>query len=200
MPRELVFTRFERFWHWCQALLIILLMLTGFEVNGAYALFGYERATELHEVFAWILMGLWVLAIFWHFTTGEWRQYIPTTEKLVAVVKYYTLGIFHPSVQHPFKKTRLSKHNPLQRLAYLGFKLAISPLIWVTGLLYLFYNEWQALGLDWLPLSLVAALHLTAAFLMLVFFIGHVYMAAFTSKPMSAYLKAMITGYEDVHE
>lgn len=200
MSREIIFTRFERFWHWCQALLIILLMVTGFEVNGAYVLFGYEQATNLHELFAWVLMGLWVLAIFWHFTTGEWRQYIPTTNNLLAVVNYYTVGIFHPAVRHPFKKTRLSKHNPLQRLAYLFLKLAISPLIWITGLLYLFYNDWPVLGLDWMPLSLVAGLHLGAAFLMLVFFIAHVYMSLFTAKPMGAYLKAMITGYEDVTE
>ena len=49
-------------------------------------------------------------------------------------------------------------------------------------------------------LSLVAGLHLGAAFLMLVFFIAHVYMSLFTAKPMGAYLKAMITGYEDVTE
>ena len=29
--REIVFTRFERFSHWTQAALIILLMITGFE-------------------------------------------------------------------------------------------------------------------------------------------------------------------------
>lgn len=197
MSRILVFTRFERFWHWCQAVLVILLMATGFEVNGNYELFGYDRASELHRLFAWLLIGLWAFAIFWHFTTGEWRQYLPTTEKLVAVVKYYTLGIYHPQVGHPFKKTRLSKHNPLQRLAYLFLKLAINPLLWITGLLYMFYNDWPNLGLEGIPLVLVAGLHLAAAFLMLVFFIAHVYMSLFTAKPMSAYIKAMISGYEE---
>lgn len=199
MSREMVFSRFERFWHWCQAILIILLMTTGFEVNGNYVLFGYQQATDLHQVFAWMLIGLWAFAIFWHFTTGEWRQYLPTTTNLAAVVKYYTLGIYHPQVEHPFKKTRLSKHNPMQRLAYLFFKLAISPIIWITGLLYMFYNDWAAVGLEGLSLTVVAGLHLAAAFLMLVFFIAHVYMA-FTAKPITAYLKSMITGYEEVNE
>ncbi|MES9938091.1 MAG: cytochrome b/b6 domain-containing protein [Sedimenticola sp.] len=196
MSRELVFTRFERFWHWSQALLIISLMVTGFEVHGSYALLGYEDATEIHRLLAWVLIGLWAFAIFWHFTTGEWRQYLPTSENLVAVVKYYTLGIYHPAVEHPFKKTRLSKHNPLQRLAYLFLKLCINPLVWITGLLYMFYNDWAVIGLDGMSLGVVAALHLIGAFMMLVFFIAHVYMG-FTAKPVTHYLKAMLTGYEE---
>ncbi|MET0106688.1 MAG: cytochrome b/b6 domain-containing protein [Sedimenticola sp.] len=196
MSRELVFTRFERFWHWSQALLIISLMVTGFEVHGSYALLGYGDATEIHRLLAWVLIGLWAFAIFWHFTTGEWRQYLPTSENLVAVVKYYTLGIYHPAVEHPFKKTRLSKHNPLQRLAYLFLKLCINPLVWITGLLYMFYNDWAVIGLDGMSLGVVAALHLIGAFMMLVFFIAHVYMG-FTAKPVTHYFKAMLTGYEE---
>jgi len=200
MARQLVFSRFERLWHWAQALLIVALMVTGFEVHGSYALLGYKEAADWHQVAAWTLIALWAFAIFWHITTGEWRQYIPTTDRLMAVVKYYTVGIFHPNVPHPFHKTRLVKHNPLQRLAYLFFKLVISPIIWVSGLLYLFYNDWSSVGLGGLDLGVVAAVHLAAAFLMLVFFIGHVYMSVFTARPMTAYLKAMLTGWEDVSD
>ncbi len=46
--------------------------------------------------------------------------------------------------RHPFKLTQLRKHNPLQRLAYLGIMLFVGPLIWVTGVLYLFYDKWPA--------------------------------------------------------
>ena len=197
--RAIVFTRFERFAHWSQAILIILLMITGFEVNGAYALLGYEIAADWHRVFAWTLIGLWVFVIFWNFVTGEWKQYIPTTEKLIAVARYYTKGIFDVNVPHPYKKTRAAKHNPLQRLAYLSFNLAISPVIWVSGLLYLYYNDWGKLGLDWLTLGAVAGVHTAAAFAMLAFFIAHVYMA-FTGKPWTAYLWAMITGVDEVED
>ncbi len=200
MSRELVFSRFERFWHWAQALLVIFMMLTGFEVHGSYTLLGYEQASDLHRTLAWVLIGLWILAIFWHFTTGEWRQYLPTTQNLMAVVKYYTVGIFHAGVEHPFKKTRRAKHNPLQRLAYLFLKLAINPLLWITGLLYLFYNDWPALGLGGLSLGPVAGIHLVGAYAMLVFVIAHVYMSAFTAHPAFAYLKGMITGYEEVED
>jgi len=135
--RIYVFKRFERFWHWSQAALIMFMALTGFEIHGTYRLFGFERAVDWHTTAAWALIGLWVFAIFWHFTTGEWRQYIPTTEKVVAMVKYYSIDIF-TDAPHPFKPTLQRKHNPLQRLAYLGFKLFMAPAIWISGLLYLF--------------------------------------------------------------
>ena len=200
MQTALVFSRFERFWHWTQAALIIGLMVTGFEVHGTYHWLGFEQASSLHQTLAWALIILWVFAIFWHLTTGEWRQYVPTAESLVAVVRYYTVGIFQKGVPHPYKKTRRAKHNPLQRLAYLGFKLLISPLIWVTGLLYMYYNDWSVIGLGGLSLGTIAFLHTLAAFAMLVFFVGHVYMAAFTGHPWYSYLKGMVTGYEEVEE
>jgi thiosulfate reductase cytochrome b subunit len=112
MERIYVFKRFERFWHWAQALLIIGMMITGFEVHGSYSLLGFERAVDWHATMAWALITLWVFAIFWHFTTGEWRQYIPTTDKMVAMVRYYLTGIF-TDAPHPFRQTTLRKHNPL---------------------------------------------------------------------------------------
>ncbi len=193
----MVFSRFERFWHWSQAALIITMMITGFEVNGAYEWLGYEQAAHAHRFAAWFLIGLWVFVIFWHAITGEWKQYIPTRRGIMAVVQYYTTGILDASVPHPYKKTRMAKHNPLQRLAYLAFNVLISPVIWISGLLYMFYNEWVQTGLDG-PVTLgdVALVHTAAAFAMLIFFVGHVYLAAFAGKPFYAYLKAMLTGYD----
>ena len=81
-----VFKIFERIWHWSQAFLIIALLLTGFEVHGSYKLFGYESAVNTHTMLAWTLVGLWVFAIFWHITTGEWKHYIPTLQNVDAII------------------------------------------------------------------------------------------------------------------
>ena len=51
--RIYVFKRFERFWHWAQAALIITLMLTGFEVHGSYKLLGFAQAVSTHTTAAW---------------------------------------------------------------------------------------------------------------------------------------------------
>ena len=196
MERIYVFKRFERFWHWSQAALIIFLLLTGFEVHGTYNLFGFESATAYHTTAAWTLVGLWVFAVFWHFTTGEWKQYIPTTDKVVAMFRYYLTGIF-TDAPHPFKQTRLKKHNPLQRIAYLFVLVIINPLIWFTGWFYLFYNSWKDWGVDWLNIEYVAFFHVIGAFMMLIFLIAHVYLATAGHTP-TAHIKAMITGWEEV--
>ena len=194
--RIYVFKRFERFWHWSQAALIITMLLTGFEVHGSYTLFGFEDAVSYHTIAAWTLVGLWVFAIFWHFTTGEWKQYIPTLEKVDAMIKFYAFGIF-TNAPHPFKQTTLRKHNPLQRLAYLFVLLVIGPMIWFSGWLYLFYDVWPDYGLANLPLEWVALVHVIAAFFMLIFVIIHVYLIT-TGHTVSSHLKAMITGWEEV--
>ncbi len=201
MARMYIFKRFERFWHWAQAALIIFMLLTGFEIHGAYAILGWEKAANLHTTAAWTLIGLWLFAIFWHFTTGEWKQYIPTSKNIVAVMNYYSVGIF-TGAPHPFRVTQLSKHNPLQRLAYLLVKLFVNPLIWVSGLLYLYYNELGAskiAGIAGLKLGPIALVHTAAAFMMLAFLIGHLYFATTGHTPL-AHIKAMITGWEDQDE
>jgi thiosulfate reductase cytochrome b subunit len=197
--RIYVFKVFERLWHWSQAGLIIFLLLTGFEIHGAYENFGFQRAVVLHTTAAWSLVGLWVFAIFWHITTGEWKQYIPTLKKVDAVMKYYAVGIFR-NEPHPFKVTALKKHNPLQRLAYLGVMLFIGPLIWISGWGYIFYGQWKEWGWDsYLSLEWVAASHTAGAFLMLAFLITHVYLIT-AGHTIGAHMKAMITGWEDGHD
>ena len=199
MKQEIIFSRFERFWHWAQAALIIGLLITGFTVHGSISPMRWGTASHLHAQLAWALIVLWVFAAFWHAITGEWRQYLPTTKGLGAVMYYYSVGIFQPGVHHPYRKVRAAKHNPMQRMAYLLFDVAIAPALWISGLLYMYYNDWPALGLSGVSLGAVAFFHTAAAFALVACFIGHVYMA-FTGKPWWDYLASMITGKAEVAE
>lgn len=195
--RIYVFKRYERFWHWSQAALIFVLLITGFEIHGSFDNFGFRRAVGLHTLAAWTLVVLWAFTVFWHFTTGEWRQYTPTLKKVDAMIRYYAWGIF-TGAPHPYRKTVQRKHNPLQRLAYLGLLTVVSPLIWGSGLLYLFYAYWKPWGLDrFLSLEAVATTHTAAAFMMLVFIIAHVYLTTTGHTPFT-HIKSMITGWEEL--
>jgi thiosulfate reductase cytochrome b subunit len=197
--RIYIYKRYERFWHWSQAALIIVMMITGFEVHGSYALLGFQDAVRFHSLAAWVLLTLWAFTIFWQFTTGEWKQYLPSLKNVDAMIRYYVIGIFK-DVPHPFRKTVVKKHNPLQRLAYLALLAFISPIIWVSGLLYLFYADWPLIGLDqWINLETVALIHTIAAFMITAFFFIHVYLTT-TGHTVFAHIKAMITGWEDVHD
>ena len=189
-----VFTRFERFWHWAQAALILVLLFTGFEIHGGYTGFGFERAVGWHTVAAWSLAGLWTFALFWHVTTGEWRQYVPTTERAAAVARYYARGIFRGE-PHPYRPTRQAKHNPLQRITYLLVLTLLGPLLWISGGLLLVHSHWAAWGLGALPLAGVAVAHTAGAFLMLAFLVSHLYLIT-TGPRVGSQLRAMVTGWE----
>ena len=194
MSGEVLFSRFERFWHWTQAVLIFGLLFTGLELHGTHSSLGYETAYSAHIVMALSLIALWAFAIFWHITTGEWRQYVPTHKGVIPVMLYYAYGIFSGEAK-PYTQTPSAKHNAMQRLAYFSFKVFIAPALWISGVLLLFYGSWRysALG-EILPLATVAYVHVTASFALMVFIIGHVYMAATTGTPWYAYLRSMITG------
>ncbi|WJW74287.1 cytochrome b/b6 domain-containing protein [Thiohalobacter sp. IOR34] len=193
----MIFTRFERFWHWSQAALIFTLLFTGAAIHGLHQLVDFRTAVLVHSLSAISLILLWLFAIFWHLTTGTWRHYIPTTSGLLRIARFYAYGIFKGE-QHPYRKRYWRKHNPLQALTYLALKLFLFPTIWLSGLGYLFYGLWQsrvppASGL----LELTASIHTAAAYAILVFVILHVYLLT-TSGSFLAHLKPMLSGYDKI--
>lgn len=196
-----IYKSFERFWHWTQSFLILFLALTGFEIHGTISFFGYQNAVSYHKIAAYSFIILIVFAIFWHFTTGEWRQYVPTLKNLKAQLRFYLLGIFR-NAPHPTKKTVLSKLNPIQRLVYLGLKLLVIPVMVISGLLYMYYRYPQGNSIE--PLNIhsikgIALVHTAGAFLLVAFIIAHIYLIT-TGSTLTSNLKAMITGYEELEE
>ena len=189
-----LYTRFERFWHWFQALMIILLIITGLEIHGTYQLFGFQTAANIHNFIGLSWLILFAFFVFWLLTTGEWKQYIPTTKKLISVVLFYLWGIFQGR-PHPIQKTRGAKHNPLQRLAYLGISAMLLPIQMITGLLYYLYNDIPQI----LPLSVLAGIHTLIALFLLNFLVIHLYMTT-TGHSLFSHIAGMITGWEQIYE
>lgn len=201
MKRQYIYSGFERFWHWLQTALILFLGLTGFEIHGSISFFGFDQATRYHNAAAVSLLFLIAFAIFWHLTTGEWRQYLLTRKNLKAQVEYYLFGIFR-NAPHPTGKTVLSKLNPLQKIVYAGLKIVLIPVMVISGLLYMFYrypqrHEVVSLNID--SLAGIAVVHTLGAFLIVSFIIAHVYLIT-TGQTVTSNLRAMITGYEELPE
>ena len=79
--RIYIYKRYERFWHWSQALLIIVMMVTGFEVHGSYSLLGFAKAVSIHSLAAWRLRmhirndkgDLWTKAANYHSRTPRYN-------------------------------------------------------------------------------------------------------------------------------
>lgn len=196
-----VYRAFERFWHWMQAILIIFLAFSGFEIHGSYSFFGFEEAVHYHNIAAYLFIVLIVFAIFWHFTTGEWKQYIPTYKNLVKQMRYYLWGMFK-NEPHPTKKTVLRKLNPMQKLTYFGLKVLVIPIMVSSGILYMLYRYPQSHEIKYLnidSLEIIALVHTLAAFFLVSFVVVHLYLIT-TGETLTSNLKAMFTGYEELED
>jgi thiosulfate reductase cytochrome b subunit len=199
--RVYIYKSFERFWHWMQAVLIFFLAFTGFEIHGTYSFFGFRDAVRYHNIAAYMFIGLIVFAIFWHLTTGEYKQYIPTFENIKSQLNFYIFGIFR-NAPHPTKKTVLSKLNPLQKLTYFGLKILVIPLSVTSGLLYMFYRYPTKMGVEAIniqTLEFIAIFHTIAAILLIAFLVTHLYLIT-TGESITSNLNAMLTGYEEMED
>lgn len=191
-----VYPRFERFWHWAQMLLIFFLAFTGLGLNGQHGLLSFAQAVQLHTIAALILLALWIFAGFWAATTGTWRQFVPTTKGFLQVARFYAFGVFKGE-SHPHRKMYWRKLNPLQAASYFALTVFLFPVMWISGLLYLTYNFWEQIPNVTLWLSIVANLHLFAAYAILAFVIIHLYMLTIGAS-FAKHVKPMLTGFEDI--
>jgi thiosulfate reductase cytochrome b subunit len=194
MQKVRIFTRFERFWHWTQMALVLLLTITGFEVHGNYELLGYETSVRLHNSAAWAFMGLGLVSIFYMLASRLYKNFIPTTHHLKEQVNYYTTGIFR-NEKHSENKSMYNKLNPLQRLVYGGLLVVVFPVQIVTGVVYLFYQYPQN-PVDAAGLKIAALTHTMGAFLMVAFVMVHIYMTT-TGNKITTNIKSMITGFDE---
>lgn len=189
----IIFKRFERFWHWFQAILVLLLIVTGLELHGLVSVFGWGNSSQYHHWAGFIWAGLVVLIFTWIFTTGAWRQFIPKRKGIDGVIYFYLFGIFKGD-SHPHTMAPEDKFNPLQRIAYVLVLFVLVPLQILTGIVYFFYPELRTMGaLN--GIGLIAAVHTFCAYSLIAFLIVHLYLITL-GKKLTSHLKAMITGKE----
>jgi thiosulfate reductase cytochrome b subunit len=198
MKKIYLYTRYERLWHWFQMLLIMILLVTGFEVHGTFSLLGFGKAVQLHNIVGIVWPTSFLFFVFWVFTTGEWKHYVPTTKLIVEVARYYSIGIFKGE-KHPYTKSVDAKHNPLQRITYLMIAAVFLTFQIGSGLLYFLYTWWSDLGLTGMSLEAIAVAHLIGGFIILQFLVVHAYMVT-TGHTVFAHIKSMITGWDEVEK
>lgn len=203
MKRVVVYSAFERVWHWLQALTILLLLVTGLEIHapGSIRWLGFPRATAVHEGLAVFTIANAFLALFYHLATGAIRQFIPRQRDFfslaIAQVAYYTRGIFsgapHPVV-HEGRKL-----NVLQQVTYLVVLNLVLPVQVATGILMWKAQEWAALVDGLGGLHAVATVHVLCAWIFAAFVVMHVYLTTTGRTPL-AHVRAMVLGWEEVPE
>ena len=202
MQSVYMYSMYERAWHWLQAITIMMLLATGIVIHRPDTLGGIDfgLAVPLHNVLAFILVVNAVFSVFYHFASGEIRQYLPEPRgyfsQMMMQADYYVRGIFSDA-PHPFEKTRQRKLNPLQQATYFGILNVLLPLQMFTGILMWGVLRWPEVvarmgGLPWL-----APFHTLIAWAFAAFLVAHIYLTT-TGHTPTANIKAMTIGWDEV--
>jgi len=197
-----MYDAYERFWHWLQTLVILLLIFTGLVIHrpDLLGMLSFRHMVTVHNVLAVILIINAALSLFYHLTTGQIRQFIPRPygffDQAIVQAKFYLGGIFRGE-PHPFEKTRNKKLNPLQQATYFGLLNVLLPLQVITGALMWGAQQWPQVAGALGGLPFLAPLHTLLAWLFGTFIILHLYLTTTGARAQSD-IKALITGWEEV--
>jgi thiosulfate reductase cytochrome b subunit len=195
------YTFHERVWHWIQAFTIIILIITGMEIQSpqSFHVLGFQLAIVTHNVFAGLLLFNAVMGLFYFLTSGMMKQYIPGESgffiKAVLQARYYLFGIFKGEA-HPMETTPEHKLNPLQKLTYLMILNVLLPLQVITGVLIWGAQRWPEAVAKIGGLAILVPIHALGSWLFLAFTIMHIYLTT-TGHTPTANIKAMISGYHE---
>ena len=189
----------ERIWHWLQAAVMILLILTGIGDPLPRPLrdsrvHGHRRPRSLWLALALILNAF--LGAFYHLTAEKYHHFLPKmddfTGAAVLQARFYLYGIFKGE-KHPMETDPRRKLNPLQKITYLAVLNILLPFQIVTGVLMWGADRWPDLFDRAGGLWLLGPAHTLGAYLFLAFLIGHIYLAT-TGPTPSALVRAITTG------
>jgi thiosulfate reductase cytochrome b subunit len=190
-----------RFWHWINAVLIVLLILTGIQLRAPdLTLFGsYSNAVWLHKYAGFGATGSFVFWLIYVLLSGAfWRHYVLRPSDVKRMPKqavFYGFSIFRGK-ENPFRPSPRNKFNPMQKVAYFSMMSFVTPVVVITGILFsdiLYFLPYiEAIG----GLRILDAIHVIAAYLFLLYLLVHLYMATL-GHSFFAHFKAMIVGYEE---
>ena len=198
-----MYTFYERLWHWTQAVVILLLLSTGFVIHrpDVFGWADFGLVVPIHNALAILLVINALFAVFYHFASGQIKHYLPEPRGFfgrgIVQTEFYLRGIFHGE-PHPYAKTLERKLNPLQQVTYLAILNVLLPLQIITGSLMLGTRWWPQLAAH---LPYLAPIHTLVSWFFVAFVLLHVYLTT-TGPTVTADLRGMITGWDvvETHE
>ncbi len=197
-----LYPKWIRLWHWLNALLFIVLIVTGISMqytdkeNPAYMV-GFAKAVKWHNFAAMLLTANYVFYIIGNAFTrnGDYYRFDKRNfiGDLITQARYYAFGMFRGE-KHPFPVTEERKFNPLQKFTYVMAMYVGMPLLIISGFVLLFPDIAikNVFGISGLVLNDV--IHISMGFLLSVFMVIHIYTCTLGSKPSSLFW-GMISGY-----
>lgn len=190
-----------RIWHWINALIVIILLVTGVQlrVPGIDVLPKFSLAVLIHKYAGFAMAASFLFWLFYVIIEGSFRRHYllrPADTRIIGKQTFfYCKGIFKRE-ENPFTPTAGGKFNPLQKMAYGSVMLIFTPVIVITGILFsdIFFFR-HAIDLLF-GIRVLDALHLFAAYIFLLYLAVHIYMSTLGHN-VFAHAKAMIKGYEE---
>jgi thiosulfate reductase cytochrome b subunit len=194
-PRALVHPLWVRITHWINAIAIIMMIGSGWQIYNASPLFGFtfSRSITIGEWLAGAL--LWHFAAMWLFVvnglvyialgiaTGRFRR------KLFPIRPTEVLADFLAALRGKLSHEDLSVYNAVQKLLYLGVILAGIVLV-LSGLSIWKPVQYQELTALFGGYDTARYVHFFAMCTVVAFLVVHIALAIIVPKS----LRAMITG------
>ncbi len=189
-----------RIWHWANALMFLVLIITGVSLQYSgpkFALIRFDYAVRYHNIAGVVLSISFVLFVLFNSFTVNGKYYKFKRKgfykRLMKQFQYYTFGVFkHDSSPFPVSKER--KFNPMQKLSYILVMYLMMPVIIITGFALLFpeVNLNSFFGIS--GIHLTDLLHVTIGFVLSIFMIIHIYFCTF-GKTATSNFNSMFTGW-----
>ena len=190
-----------RIWHWINALLFIVLIITGISMQYSnpdkILIVRFDIAVQYHNLAGMFLTLNYLIYLIGNLTTANGKYYHMKQKGLFARLldqsKFYAFGIFQKK-KPPFPISKDEKFNPLQKVTYVLAMYIGLPITFITG--------WGMLFPDMIPPKLFglsglffnALLHSTIGFFLSLFMIIHIYMCTIGTTVWSNF-KSMFTGW-----
>ncbi|NMC41323.1 MAG: hypothetical protein GYA43_09155 [Bacteroidales bacterium] len=202
-----LFPKWVRLWHVINAILIIVLIITGISMqytdkeNTAF-LMEFSKAVKWHNISASFLVANYVFFILGNAITGNGRYYkIPLMNLIPDILtqfRYYAYGKFRGE-KHPFPVSTERKFNPLQRFTYFLAMYVAFPLLIISGFGLLFPETVINRFFGVSGLILTDILHISMGFCLSIFLVVHIYTCTLGAKTFS-HFRSIITGYQEPDE
>ena len=112
-----------RFWHWANALLALVLLVTGIQIRipGIASLRPQDPALLVHKYAGWAMAVFWFFWLVYSLAGGNLRKHYLFRRRdfggIFKQARFYLFSIFKGE-ENPFRATPEEKFNPLQKLAY----------------------------------------------------------------------------------
>ena len=194
-PSKVVQPAWVRAMHWTNAVAMIMMIMSGWQIYNASPLFGFTFSRSItlggwlggallwHFAAMWLLMVNGLLYLITGFATGRFRKkLLPITPAGVAtdIKAALTFKLAHDD---------LSKYNYVQKLLYAGI-IAVGVVIVLSGL-----SMWKPVQLYYLVMlfgdyAIARYVHFVCMALIVAFMVVHVLLALLVPKS----LRAMIIG------